>query len=81
MSVTHRSSDEGEPSLETRGTTKSLLGRVSRIAEAIRTNGIIRFGTSEDAAKTMQLVYRIYCADQRWKKTWNLSDDMPSETT
>ena len=83
MSVTHRSSDEGEPSLETRRYDKdpSWAEEIAEFAEAIRTNGIIRFGTSEDAAKTMQLVYRIYCADQRWKKTWNLSDDMPSETT
>jgi hypothetical protein len=28
-----------------------------------------------DALKTMQLVYRIYCADDVWKSTYSLSQD------
>jgi predicted dehydrogenase len=34
---------------------------------------IIESGSS-DALKTMQLVYRIYCADANWKKTWSLDE-------
>jgi predicted dehydrogenase len=30
-------------------------------------------GSSEDALRTMELVYRIYCADPEWAERWNLS--------
>ena len=30
-------------------------------------------GSSDDAYKTMELVNRIYCADEKWKKEFNLS--------
>jgi len=30
-------------------------------------------GSSEDALRTMELVYRIYCADPDWADRWNLS--------
>jgi hypothetical protein len=32
----------------------------------------IQSGTSEDALRTMQLVYRIYYADPRWRSTYNI---------
>ena len=30
----------------------------------------------EDAAKTMQLVYRIYCADPAWRDRYHLTDEI-----
>lgn len=83
MSVTHRTDDAGESVLETRRYEDDLswAEEIAEFAEAILTDGNIRFGTSEDAAKTMQLVYRIYCADRRWKEMWNLSDEMPDQAT
>ena len=35
-------------------------------------------GSSDDALKTMQMVYRIYCADAEWKARWDLSDGVPA---
>ena len=33
----------------------------------------IASGSSNDALKTMELVYGIYCADPIWKKKWNIT--------
>ncbi len=30
-------------------------------------------GNSDEALKTMELVYKIYCADSRWQKKWGLA--------
>jgi hypothetical protein len=35
-------------------------------------------GSSEEALKTMHLVYRIYCADPAWKEKWGLSAEIPT---
>ncbi len=48
---------------------------VNEFAKAIVENSPIISGTSEDAYKTMELVFRIYCADSIWKKKYNLSYD------
>jgi len=34
-------------------------------------------GSSREAFKTMEMVYRIYCADPAWKARWGLSDSVP----
>jgi len=46
---------------------------VNEFAEAIINDVPIVSGTSNDAYKTMELVYRIYCADSVWKEKYNLS--------
>ncbi len=46
---------------------------VNEFAEAIINDVPIVSGTSNDAYKTMELVYRIYCADSAWKEKYNLS--------
>ena len=33
----------------------------------------ILYGTAQDALKTMELVYKIYCADADWKERFQLS--------
>jgi hypothetical protein len=32
-----------------------------------------------EALKTMQLVYRIYCADPDWKRQFGLNADVPED--
>jgi hypothetical protein len=34
-------------------------------------------GSSSEALHTMQLVYRIYCADRDWRDKYGLSDLIP----
>ena len=46
-------------------------------ADAILNDTPVVNGTAEDALKTMELVYRIYCADPEWRDRWNLSDEVP----
>jgi len=51
---------------------------IAEFAGAIRGDGTIENGSSEEALKTMQLVYRIYCADTGWRDKWTLSDEAPA---
>jgi predicted dehydrogenase len=51
----------------------SWSDEVAEFAEAIRSDRNIENGSSDDALKTMQLVYRIYCADIDWKARWGLN--------
>ena len=46
---------------------------VNEFAEAIINDTKIVSGTSSDAYKTMELVYKIYCADSTWKDKYLLS--------
>lgn len=39
----------------------------------------ISFGSSEEALRTMELVYRIYCADRDWATRYSLTDTLPAE--
>ena len=45
---------------------------VFEFADAVINNKSIINGSSDDALRTMQLVYNIYCADKEWKKKHNL---------
>ncbi len=67
--------DMGDPQEETRRYDRdpSWADEVAEFADAIAADGPIVDGSSEDAYKTMQLVYRIYCADERWRVRWELS--------
>jgi len=51
---------------------------VAEFAHAIFEDEEITNGSADEALKTMQLVYRIYCADPDWKSRWNLNDDVSS---
>jgi predicted dehydrogenase len=67
--------DSGDPKeVKTRyNTDPSWEGEINVFANAIVNNEPIVSGSSEEAFKTMQLVYRIYCADSGWKSKFNLS--------
>lgn len=50
----------------------SLRDEIDEFAEVIIQNKSVDNGNSIDALKVMEMVYRIYCADQSWKDTFNI---------
>lgn len=50
---------------------------IAAFARSIRNDGPIESGSSEDAFRTMQLVYRIYYADPEWRQRYGI--DNPEE--
>lgn len=77
MSIARRTNnDRGDPREEiTRyDCDPSWANEVSDFADAVLTNRAVVDGSSAEAFKTMELVYRIYCADPAWKKKWSLAD-------
>ncbi|MEO9961088.1 MAG: Gfo/Idh/MocA family oxidoreductase [Alphaproteobacteria bacterium] len=50
----------------------SWADEIADFAEAIRADRPITEGSSKDALRTMQLVYRIYAADAEWRELWEL---------
>ena len=68
--------DQGDPDEETREYTddNSWRDEIAEFASAVIDDQPIVNGSSDDALKTMQLVYRIYCADAEWKTRWDLRD-------
>lgn len=51
----------------------SWRDEVSEFADAVMSGKSIVNGSSREALLTMQLVYRIYCADQEWRDKYNLT--------
>ncbi|TAN59385.1 MAG: gfo/Idh/MocA family oxidoreductase, partial [Rhodospirillales bacterium] len=74
--------DSGDPREQTTHYRKdpSWADEVAEFADAVLSGGKIEAGSSQDAWNTMQLVYRIYCADSDWKSRWNLSDKVENFT-
>ncbi|MBF0353754.1 MAG: Gfo/Idh/MocA family oxidoreductase [Alphaproteobacteria bacterium] len=68
--------DSGDPREQTTHYRKdpSWADEVAEFADAVLRGGKVEAGSSQDAWNTMQLVYRIYCADSDWQARWNLSD-------
>lgn len=58
----------------------SWRDEVAAFAEAIAGDREITSGSSYEALKTMELVYRIYCADPDWARRFGLDDRIPAET-
>lgn len=78
MTVARAAEDDmGDPKeITTRyNTDPSWADEIAEFTESIIQDKPIVNGSSEDAYKTMQLVYRIYCADPEWRARWNLSCD------
>jgi predicted dehydrogenase len=51
---------------------------ITTFAECILNDKAVPSGTSEDALRTMQLVFKIYYADAAWRSTYNiLNPDTP----
>ena len=46
---------------------------ITDFAEAIKNDKKINTGSSYDAYKSMELVYKIYCADNEWSEKYNIS--------
>ena len=75
LTVIRRGKDNmGVPQEETTryNTDPSWELEVAEFADAINKNVPISNGSVEDALKTMELVYRIYCADTIWRDKWAL---------
>ena len=75
LTIIRRGKDDmGVPQEETTryNTDPSWELEVAEFAEAINKNVPISNGSVEDALKTMELVYRIYCADATWRDKWAL---------
>jgi hypothetical protein len=45
---------------------------ISTFAECIMNDKAVPSGTSDDALRTMQLVFKIYYADAAWRSTYNI---------
>jgi predicted dehydrogenase len=76
LTVARRGEDDvGDPNEQTTRYNKdpSWADEIAEFADAVLTGRPITSGSSDDALKTMQLVYRIYCADPDWKARWGLN--------
>jgi len=73
--------DMGDPKEQTTryNQDNSWANEINEFANAILQNSTIVHGTVEDAFRTMELVYKIYCADPKWRESWQLSDRISSE--
>lgn len=71
-----RGDDMGAPKEQTTRYNQdpSWASEVDEFADCIAQDRPVLNGSSDDALKTMQLVYRIYCADPAWRDRWMLSD-------
>lgn len=67
-------SDAGDPREQTTLYNKdeSWDREIAEFERAIRTGGKVRGGTSDDALRTMKLVYKIYHADAKWRKAYRI---------
>lgn len=77
LTITKRGeNDMGDPSEEVKSydLDPSWSLEVAEFADAILRDGDITNGSADDALKTMQLVYRIYCADTDWREAWELGE-------
>ena len=70
--------DQGDPREVTTiySTDQSWAGEITEFADAIVEDRPITNGSSEEALKAMELVWRIYCADPEWKARWRLRDNI-----
>lgn len=70
------SEDAGDPKEQTTryNQDNSWRNEIYEFANAILNGMPILHGTVEDAFRTMELVYKIYCADPEWRKKWQLKD-------
>lgn len=73
--------DMGDPLEQTTryNSDPSWSAEVHEFSRAIIEDTPIAHGSVDDAFKTMQLVYRIYTADSKWRDRWNLTASPSSE--
>lgn len=51
---------------------------IAAFVDAIREDRPVATGSSREALATMQLVYRVYCADAAWRARFDLDDSIPA---
>jgi predicted dehydrogenase len=76
MTIAWRASDErGDPKEQTTryNEDNSWRNEMAEFTNAILGTGKIQHGTIHDAYNTMELVYRIYAADNQWSDRFNLA--------
>ncbi len=68
--------DQGDPKEVTTRYTQDLswADEIADFAEAVLNDRAVVEGSADDAFRTMELVYRIYCADTAWRTRWRLND-------
>jgi predicted dehydrogenase len=68
--------DAGDPREQTTRYNRdnSWRDEVFAFGDAIVSDASITDGSSLEALRTMELVYRIYCADRDWAEQWGLDD-------
>jgi predicted dehydrogenase len=73
--------DAGDPRETTTRYTSdpSWESEVKEFSHAIANDKMITNGSSKDALRTMQMVYRIYCSDPDWKEKFDLDDSLSIE--
>ena len=71
--------DQGDPKEQTTRYNQdhSWQREITEFANVIVNQAEIQHGTIDDAIKTMELVYQVYCADPAWQQRWSLSDQFP----
>ena len=47
---------------------------IAAFSDCIRHDRVVTNGTAEDALRTMQLVFKIYCADRAWREAYQIPD-------
>ncbi len=74
--------DAGDPSeVTTRyNEDNSWRDEIFEFADCVLKGTPVVHGSSLEALKTMELIYRIYCADPAWKRRYRLSDRIPKRT-
>ena len=81
MTIIYKAEEEGEAPTENTfrySVDHSWKDEIDEFTSAIVEDKPILYGTAKDALKTMELVYKIYCADVNWKEQFNLSCEVPT---
>jgi predicted dehydrogenase len=68
--------DQGDPreQITRYNRDPSWDGEISAFTDYILNNHPVRSGNSDDALRTMRLVFKIYYADSTWRKTYEIAD-------
>jgi predicted dehydrogenase len=68
--------DQGDPreQITRYNRDPSWDGEIAAFTHSILNNHPVRSGNSDDALRTMQLVFKIYYADSTWRKTYEIAD-------
>ena len=73
--ITAAANDVGDPreTMTRYNYDPSWEREIEDFADAVLNDRPIETGSTMDALRTMELVYKIYCADDEWRARWNLS--------